>query len=46
MIDFTDDVETEFPVSDFHTHSFYELTKLGACGRPDSDAANGYSYSF
>ena len=45
MFEFVDDVEAEFPVSDFHTHSFCELTKLGASGRPVSDAANFGPYS-
>ena len=40
MFECGSDVEAEFPVSDFHTHSFCELTKLGASGRPVSDAAN------
>ncbi len=46
MFEFSDDVEAEFPVSDFHTHSFCEPTKLGASGRPVSNAANFVSYSF
>ena len=46
MFEFVDDVEAEFPVPDFHTHSFCELTKLGASGPLVSDAANFVSYSF
>jgi hypothetical protein len=47
MVDFVDTVETEFPVSDFHTALFFmSLPRLGACGRPVSDAANLFSYSL
>ena len=39
-------VETGFPVSDFHTHSFVGLTLPGASGCPVSDAANWFTHSY